>query len=147
MPSINQQLLKSAAAGDTDNIRKLLGLGANKETTDVNGRTPLHLAAYQNHLGAVRLLLEYGAPIEAQIKGGGTPLMDAVAMGHEDIVSCLLEHGANTEVVDEGEWNLLDWAAHEDHSRLIPFILQKNPSLVNKVQLNNRSPLHMDKKS
>lgn len=39
----------------------LLKMGANKEITTRNGRTPLHISALEGYVGIVKLLLEIGA--------------------------------------------------------------------------------------
>merc|ERR1711963_484799 len=61
----------------------LINEGADPNTRDNNGWTPLHEVAQRNHLDLVRLLLEAGA--NPNVPGGDenyTPLHDAVEAGH-----------------------------------------------------------------
>jgi ankyrin repeat protein len=44
-----------------EGVRKLIGEGARLDARDANGRTPLHVAAFQGHGAAARALIEAGA--------------------------------------------------------------------------------------
>ena len=61
-------------------VRVLVAAGANKEskTKGPNGRTPLHSAALNGHVEAIRALVELGADIDAQADNGETPLQASV---------------------------------------------------------------------
>ncbi|KAF2121599.1 hypothetical protein BDV96DRAFT_668326 [Lophiotrema nucula] len=83
-----------------DTVQHLVGLGANIETTNVTGETPLHLAV--KTAGAypiARFLLEAGADVDAACEGG-TPLQVALSSSRLDsrersmLVELLLAHGA-----------------------------------------------------
>merc|ERR1719171_438925 len=56
-------------------------------------KTPLHLAAEQNHASTARVLLESGADAMAKTIAGFTPLHLAVLNGSEAAVRAILEHG------------------------------------------------------
>ena len=56
--SLDRQLLKAAEFGETDKIVDLLAKGANINARQTNNDTPLHLAAREGHLDAVKLLIE-----------------------------------------------------------------------------------------
>ena len=78
----------------------LLGRGANANSEDNFGRTPLHLVAEgkfkltQDHIRIVQLLLEHGAEVNAQDGGNATPLHLASSGGRVAIVHVLLDRGA-----------------------------------------------------
>lgn len=55
----------AAAKGDADLIRRLIGKGEKVGARDSYGRTPLHVAAYHSHEGAVRALAKAGADMNA----------------------------------------------------------------------------------
>ena len=52
----------------------LLKKGAQVDTTEKNGCTPLHLAAQQGHTAVAESLLKKGAKVDAVNKSGQTPL-------------------------------------------------------------------------
>jgi tetratricopeptide (TPR) repeat protein len=63
-----------AAAGDIDQVKRLVTDGANLDAKDKSGRTPLHYAAFANRKGMVELLVTWGANHNTKDKDGFTPL-------------------------------------------------------------------------
>lgn len=67
-------------------------------TTFLQGRTSLHVSAWQGHVEMVALLLtEGGASVNACDNENRTPLHSAAWQGHAAIVRLLLEHGATPD--------------------------------------------------
>jgi len=62
----DDELLKAARNGDLIEVRIALKNGANPNTKDIDGRTPLHWAAQGGHVEIVKLLLERGADPNAK---------------------------------------------------------------------------------
>ena len=88
-------LLKAAEAGDAARIQELLASGADINTRDEHGRTPLMIAAVKGHAPAVTLLLDKGSDIAAKNKYGLSALQFAAGTGRAEVVGVLLERGAN----------------------------------------------------
>lgn len=65
-----------------------------EEDRDLEGRTPLHIAAWQGHTAMVELLLRYGADVNAVDREQRTPLQSCAWQGHESVVWLLLKAGA-----------------------------------------------------
>jgi len=72
----------------------LLENGAELETKDKNGRTPLLWAVIDQREAEVKLLLEKGADLETKDKDGQTPLLWAAEKKYEQVMKPLLEKGA-----------------------------------------------------
>jgi hypothetical protein len=73
-------------------VKLLLEKGAELESKDNDGRTPLSWAAKNGHKAVVKLLLEKGAELESKDRvDGRTPLSWAAENGHSAVVKLLLE--------------------------------------------------------
>jgi ankyrin repeat protein len=72
----------------------LLERNADKQHTDVTGRTPLDLAAYQGSAALVKMLLDYGAHIEHVDVHGMRPLDRAITCRNVQVVQVFLKRGA-----------------------------------------------------
>ncbi|MGL9759313.1 MAG: ankyrin repeat domain-containing protein [Wolbachia sp.] len=77
----------------------LIKRGAFLEVEDVEGSTPLHLAASSNCKDSVEVLLQNGADVNAIGKGGCTPLHLAVINGNTEIVELLLHKKADVHLM------------------------------------------------
>ncbi|CAE7780175.1 ANKRD50 [Symbiodinium sp. CCMP2592] len=74
-------------------VEALLEKGAEVELTDVDERTPLHLAARDGRTQAVSLLLDAGSEVDALDRFGRTPLYYAAQGNHRDVVALLVDRG------------------------------------------------------
>jgi ankyrin repeat protein len=93
--TVEDQLLKAAAAGDLAAVSEALGSGANVNAKDEYNNTSLNWAALWGYGEVVERLLEAGADIENKGSGGGmTPLANAASRGHFTVAQLLLDHGA-----------------------------------------------------
>jgi uncharacterized protein len=103
-----------------DMIRLLIAAGADVDARNVNGHTPLHLAAYPD---AVRALVDAGADLEARANDGGTPLhLAAETPDRGDVMAALLDAGAKVNAVNAKGRTPLDIAvmrAEDDKVELL----------------------------
>jgi ankyrin repeat protein len=65
-----------------------------------SGRTPLHLAAQNGHLGFCRFLLKHGARVSIEDKAGFTPLELATHGGYHEIIELLGENEARIHAIE-----------------------------------------------
>ncbi|EYB97147.1 hypothetical protein Y032_0143g2417 [Ancylostoma ceylanicum] len=86
-------LHRAAYVGDAATIEALVALGVEVNQADRDSWTPLHYAAFYEHLDAMRALLNSGsANVNAQNKGGATALHFAALNGNAYLVELLLSH-------------------------------------------------------
>ena len=69
------------------------------EAASNNGRTALHIAAYNNHLNIVKKLIEHGAKIDVVDKETRTALDLAAQECHMKVVSFLLTTFADSIII------------------------------------------------
>ena len=69
---------------------------------NIEGNTPLHVAAATGYLDCLELLLACGAKINALDSCQHTPLEYAVAHANFDCALLLIENGADTTVIKDG---------------------------------------------
>ena len=81
-------------------VELLLNRGANVETQNIHGSTPLHLAAFKMSEKVVRSLITNGANINLKNNESQTALHKASRRGHLEIAQLLLDHKANIDLQD-----------------------------------------------
>lgn len=91
---LRDELHRAARTGDVQAIKECLDQGANVNSKDQNGWTPLHRAAFRGRIESVQLLLNYGAKVDLVDDIGYTPLHLAVESGHTTVALYLIAHGA-----------------------------------------------------
>ncbi|CAI7627997.1 unnamed protein product [Penicillium crustosum] len=91
-PQPPENIIVAAEHGRLDLVRALLEGGADPNTVDEVGTSPLHNAAKGGHWDIARLLLEKNASPRIEDGNRATPLRLAVRAGHQEIVRLLLEH-------------------------------------------------------
>ncbi|KAK3926707.1 L-asparaginase [Frankliniella fusca] len=132
----------AAARPGTASLAALIDAGADPAAATMEGRTPLHVAAYEGNLEAVRLLLQHGARVHVKDRFGRTPLLDAVQMDRHDVITALREAGAhlgasNSAIGDK----ICSVAAVGDVQRLKSFRLAGAD--LGQRDVSGRTPLHV----
>ncbi len=94
--TLNQELISASLNGHNDEIKKLLGKGANIEAADHEGVTAFMQAAMQGHTEIVNTFLDKGVDINHHSTYGTTALMYAITHKRTDIVNRLLDN--NTDI-------------------------------------------------
>ncbi|XP_076241624.1 myosin binding subunit isoform X10 [Calliopsis andreniformis] len=96
--------LAACAAGDKEEIVRLLQKGADINTGNVDGLTALHQACINDDLDMVEFLVEKGADINRGDNEGWTPLHATASCGFISIAKYLIEKGCNLAAVNnDGE--------------------------------------------
>ena len=84
-----------ALENDAKTVEFLLNHGANTELKDSDGRTALHVAAWQGYTDIVQVLLLNGADVNSVDSGNRSALLSACWQGHLVIADILLTAGAS----------------------------------------------------
>ncbi|RLN89714.1 hypothetical protein BBJ28_00012152, partial [Nothophytophthora sp. Chile5] len=92
------------------------------DLADAVGRTPLMIAALEDHVEIVQLLLDRKASIDMQGLGGATALSLAAREGHVAIVQALIDAGATTDLADHSGWTPRLIAAREGYSTIVQIL-------------------------
>src|SRR5690606_8452164 len=121
--------LLAAAGGDEDDpagVQLLLRHKARVDARDAEGRTALHVAAFQGHASTIAALLDAGGDVHACDAGRSTPLLEAARGGSLAAFEALLAAGADPEAVDaQGRHALLlACAAEVPSSALVARLLE-----------------------
>jgi hypothetical protein len=100
LPKKNATLLQYSAVGDSENVKRMLDRGADINTRDRYGDTPLHLAIKYKHLDTANLLINRGANINAIGALGDTPLHLSVYQGQKAFSDLLRSKGAEDTLLN-----------------------------------------------
>jgi ankyrin repeat protein len=96
-------LILACQKGFVDEVRSLLGQGADPNVKNASGWPVLVLAAAKGQTEIVRALLENHADVNATGVGDWTALMQAAGHDQAAIVQMLIDHGVN--MLQENNWN------------------------------------------
>lgn len=106
---LNEKLLTSAWNGDIKEVWDLLDKGADVNTRNHRGETPLISAAHGGHPETVELLLEKKANINAVDNEGNTALMLACCFKQIEVILVLLAKGADVGISNKNGWTPLKY--------------------------------------
>jgi len=121
-------LFSVATWGRVVATRFLIQKGADVNTSDINGNTPLIavLGGGLNIDAIAKILIESGADVNAHTKDGYTPLHFACMDRHYRVVCALLEHGANPNAVNKHRATPLWFACCHGLTLTVSTLLQFN---------------------
>ena len=114
-----------AATNDLDITQLLLRHGADVNSVDWRGRTPLLFASVKGHLDVVRCLLEHGADANAKDRVKYiTSLHMAARNGKFEIVRTLLKHNADINARDKRGRTPLHFASNYGRVDVVRLLLK-----------------------
>jgi uncharacterized protein len=97
---LGQALVNAVQATDEARVKRLLSAGANPNTRDATGATPLMFAVFRGHQNIFETLLAAGARVDLKADSGTTALHSAASQGRLSMVRPLLDRNAPVEVLD-----------------------------------------------
>ena len=145
--AVGVEMCCAAAAGDIEQITRLISNGVDPDTADYDGRTALHLATCQGQIEVVNYLMSIDCNITCKDRFGGTPLEDAVRHHFEltnatQVQTLLRNHGASLTQSNTNYTIRMCAAAWDGNLDLIR-VLAENKVDVGVGDYDGRTPLHL----
>jgi ankyrin repeat protein/beta-lactamase regulating signal transducer with metallopeptidase domain len=134
----DESLHRAAAAGDIEQLKKLIAQGGDLNALDRLLNTPLCSAVDSGSMEAVQVLVEAGADVNA---GSWSPLFTAVDKDNVAIAEYLIAHGADKHGDDY--WPVLMEALYESSTGMVRLLITKGADTNYKsVELHGYTALH-----
>ena len=124
-PVAESPLAKAATQGNLGDLRDQLDSGADIDSRDALGRTPLHIAAFYGWPKTTELLVSRGADVNARDRVGMTPLHAAVISGGRAEVELLLRRGADITARSEAGQTALHLSAATGQPKLSKYLIDQ----------------------
>lgn len=117
-------LVAAARDGDIAFVKKMLAVGFDVNTSDNDGVTALHWAAYKLNADLAKMLLTTGANVDSRNTWGSTALHWAASMREpNDVVGMLLAAGVNVNCANAQGETALHCAAKHSNVHLVKILL------------------------
>ncbi len=111
-------------AANKEHLRLLLQLGADVNHLDINGRTPLMLAASMGRLSAVEMLMSNYASTDIIDNFGWSALMFGVYYNHFETVTFMLNNGVDPNLISPQGLTALKIAQEHKRNRMADLLLE-----------------------
>ncbi|KAI5614780.1 ankyrin repeat domain-containing protein 6, partial [Silurus asotus] len=139
--ALSERLLVASHKGQAENVVQLINKGAKVAVTKY-GRTPLHLAAYKNHIEVVKILLRAGCDLDIQDDGDQTALHRAAVVGNSDVISALIQEGCALDRQDKDGNTALHEVAWHGFSQSVKLLVKAGANIHAKNKAGNTA-LHL----
>lgn len=117
--------LAACTSGDKDEVERLIKMGADINTANVDGLTALHQACIDDNLDMVEFLVAHGADINRGDNEGWTPLHATASCGFLSIARFLLENGADVAAVNADAELAVDIAESDAMESLLQKVIDE----------------------
>jgi ankyrin repeat protein len=133
LAAMNEQLIGAAEQGDVVAVQRLLAQGAQIDTQDAGGRTPVLAATHANQVETVRALIQAGAEVNIRDQRKDNVLLYAGAEGLLDILRLAIAAGADTRLTNRFGGTALIPASERGHVEIVRELLTHSDVDVNHV--------------
>ncbi len=117
-------LLTGARSKNVGMIELALSRGAELNSKDELGRTPLIWASFHGEIKIMDILWKEGAKLDEQDSMGRTALMWSALSGRLKAIEFLIAKGANFKMLDSKGLSAAEWALREGHEDISNALLQ-----------------------
>ncbi len=146
LPADGADLCQAAKKGGVNDLIAVLASGADANSPDECGNTPLMYAVLMGHADCVRVLLNYGAQTDVTDSHGYTPLHVALRAPSPDCLSALIAAGANVNRFTPNGWTPLGYAAMRNHADCVRLLLEAPGITPAALNAYGETALHVAKK-
>jgi len=138
---LDTKLVRAVVAGDVNQVRTVLNMGADANARTESGDAVPALASGLGNTKIAKALSEKGARADLKSRGGRTALLVAAAVGNVDMAKVLLSEGSRVDEVDEDGNTALLLASCYGRRDMVKALIAAESVL---DQRNNRgnTPLH-----
>jgi hypothetical protein len=133
--------LKSAESGNREVMTAFIVSGAEIDTQDERGWSPLMISSFNGNQENARMLIGHGANIHIEDKSGYSPIHWAAFNGYTEIVKMLITKHANVNAQSKHGWTALLQAATRGHLSTCAVLIAGGAD-VNLTSFDGWSPLH-----
>ncbi|WP_370335555.1 ankyrin repeat domain-containing protein [Parvularcula marina] len=123
------ELYFAARRGRTEEVERLLAMGADPNAASYGDGTPLIGAVRSGDHGILTRLLAAGADPNRAARGDGSPLISAAKNGRYAMAIALLDAGAKPDMGVRGDGNALIVAAHRGDLKMVDILLEYDANI------------------
>lgn len=135
------EIFDFVVANDIDKVKTLIeNTPSLVSSKDIDGRTPLHLAARGVHFEIMEYLIQKGADVNAKDNNQIYPIVSVTVRNHPQALKLLIDNGAKTDVTDNEGNYIIHIAARYGFIEEIKILLE-NGSYLEIKDSYQRTPL------
>ena len=134
-------ILYNKRSPNIEEVKRLIGAGADLKASDSIGWTPLHCAAYNGYTEAAKALIEADSNLEARTVDGRTPLNLAAIHGRTGSIKALIQAGADLEAKASDGKTPLHLATYWGQTGAMKALIQAGADLEAKAS-DGKTPLY-----
>lgn len=134
----------AAKGSNCEIIKFILDQKVEFNVKDINGQSPLHVAAEYGQTDIVRFFLSKKiSSIDVVDNYGETPLHIAAQRGHRELVEILLKNNCKINIFNHSGYMPLHCAALNGHEDVLRVLLKKEKSVDHSKSFDDKSILHL----
>ena len=133
LEKLNKELLNYSKNGDLNGVKQSIERGADVNSKDNDGCTPLHWSSENGYLDIVKYLIDHGADVNRKDNVGWAPLHLSSYFGHLNIVKYLIKHGADVNCKTNSgrtplHWSsrvMTNWSSRKGHLDIAKYLIER----------------------